>query len=173
MKKFLTFLAIGVLGTFLVVHIYLQGYVIFWQHITKPPEKPVQIASINDGLWIKSESGFFYYISNDKLHFCKETCWQKFDNAPSDSENIYPGNDYYGYTPSVRNFSSSRIVFESYGPAGILRVYAIDSKGEVYLWENEKGDFTGVMYVYFPALVGITIILGFIFYWVIITKQRM
>ena len=174
MKKFLVFLAIGLfIGIFTglaIAHIFVQGFFIPWHSLSKPPEKPVDIISINNGLWVVTVSDSIYNINENQVFSydqtkCTEDCWTKFDTAPQDQDNLYHPEECDVYIPSVKRFLTSKTACESSGPARTLLIYAIDKEGEIYFWGNPIGDMDRSAYLLFPiGIVGFTALCSFL-YW--------
>ncbi|MBL8090547.1 MAG: hypothetical protein JNJ43_09485 [Anaerolineales bacterium] len=159
MKTFFILLGIGILGGFIAAHIYVQGFFISWIKLSKPPEEPQKILSVNKGIWIKTESdNIYYYPSSEMYPFrpiaCEKNCWHKYEIAPASEEYISNSSGCGMYSPSTKWLIDSISVCQNFGPAAIAFAYGFDKNGIVHYWLHPIGDQNGLAYIVFPVQGG-------------------
>lgn len=156
----------------------LNGYLIQWKLIGKPPVSPTEILSINNGIWIKVTNREIYYY-NDEVT-CTKDCWTKVNSAPSILEDTLSLENCS--SPSQkRNFITYRGKCESYGPGGFHVIYyGISADGTIYRWEDFSAEGDAIISLVAPFMglflglilsVGIVIVL-YVKDWINSVKQR-
>lgn len=156
---------------FVYAYVFVRGYFIEWTSLGQPPEKPIEILAINNGPWIKVESGNYYHFDYFKDgHGCQVDCWVEVTKAPDKYPDLLPIEIESSkcaslYSPRLGNFveSKSACVEWPHMAYGIV-IYAIDQDGTVYSWQNIKGDqepLKWLAFVQFPLIGGMG---GFLIY---------
>ncbi len=178
MTKFLK--RIGIIILFCVMggiagHYYgeaiLNGDLIQWNSLGKPPAMPTEIAQVNYGIWIKVANGEIYHY-NDAVG-CKENCWKKENSIPSIVENTLPLENCTKPRQNL-GFVIYQGVCKPWGPGFHVIYYGVTTDGTIYEWEAYNAEGNAIIYLIAPyvglflglALSVIIVIVLYIIDWI-------
>jgi hypothetical protein len=151
--------------TYLYTSAISGGILIEWQPLGHPislvPEEGYKIIEIVEVGYMKSQSGKIYHWTNPYSRF--DGRWEEVNAVVEDPEQkIVPCNNLtLSFLPKKReDFVDFKKICVFWGLATYTTAYAVDERGEVYLWYQGFGEYSGLERV-INTIYGGTLSCGF------------
>ena len=164
----------GAGSMFLYSFASLRGVFVKWENLGRPPSsRAIEVVGLG---YVYTDLGEIYQHSPKSD--CNAGCWDRVDSVTPAPEFLLPLDDCGGL-PSLTKYGDSKAFCEDWGFGTRMVVYAIDSEGLVYYWDNLLGEGYEIIRVFGPffgavigLLSGIFILLLIWFWKLVIPLQK-
>lgn len=156
--KLLIFIISGavILSIFGWAILHFRGVFAKWQNLGQPPEKPAEVLEI---WYVQTATGVIYH--HPYYLDCQSNCWEEVDSVDESTrdESLSLPIDHCEWYPSTRRYDVSMVSCGWWGVGRLGQIFAIDSNGDVFYWENPIDESAEILRFLSPFVGGV---LGFI-----------